>query len=159
MGNSKFAYPALILIILLSIEVTSLGIKHTTSKADTETLYANEWNADHSVTYSLVQPTRTLDTIYQSGSVPRFVSVSVTCTRGNVAGTPEAYVRLALAATTPPTLTQFAAGFGVIASNPDLGYFTLSFIVPANYYYDIVTVAVGAGSSVTLKYWLEWEMG
>jgi hypothetical protein len=45
MKNSKFVIPTLIL--LLSTEVTYMGIKHSGTKADTETLYAAEWNADH----------------------------------------------------------------------------------------------------------------
>jgi hypothetical protein len=43
--KSKFVILALVL--LLSTEVTILGIKHSGTKADTETLYAAEWNAEH----------------------------------------------------------------------------------------------------------------
>lgn len=103
-----------------------------------------------------VTATRALDTIYRNtGGRPLLVTVS---TAHYVSGTPHtAACRANIGATTPPTgwasHVSLATG-GNVTINVD---HSQTFVVPALYYYRMVTTIVGAGI-VTLFRWIEYEL-
>ena len=140
---------------------------------DTDKLYvclvAGAWTAYkhqlNEVTWS--KPTRALDTIYQntSGKI-KYVSVSVLCWL-QVAGTEmsgESRVTAQMGASSPPT-TEVAR----VERGPDLNItgtaimrasstLNLSFIVPINYYYRLVTYTTIHGQAPSIMDWCEWDL-
>ena len=104
-------------------------------------------------------PTRALDTIYQNTTGrPIIICVDVLCTRANVANA-TAYILGKIGTTSPPAVTVATCGFPVKTNTPADARFSLTFVVPNGWYYELETLTTGAGSSVnTLTAWQEVEL-
>jgi hypothetical protein len=145
-----------LIFVCLLVLSTFIGGVNMVDWSSGDKITHGKLNDMQAVTVTDVEAERAIGTIYQNtGDSPILCIVSYSCDK--TAAADHAYCQARVQSVTPPISVQAYGGFlGLAGTAVQRGYFSVSFVVPKNYYYQVYDSSDG-GSSVALVAWSEIE--